>query len=122
VLALENPFREDERVQIFHQMVKAHRIRDLAKMISEITGVEVAHLENPRKEAAENDLHVRNDFFLNLGLKPITLNQGLMQEVTEVARRYAHRCDVSKIPSTSLWTREQREASARLEQSLETVV
>jgi UDP-sulfoquinovose synthase len=121
-LALENPPQKNERVKIFNQMVETHRIRDLAKMVSEMTGVEVAHLENPRKEAAENDLHVRNDFFLKLGLKPITLNQGLMQEVTDVARRYAHRCDVSKIPSTSLWTREQREASARLEQSLETVV
>jgi UDP-sulfoquinovose synthase len=67
----------------------------------------VSFTANPRKEDAENDLHVRNDLFLDLGLEPTTLDDGLLAEVTDVAKRYAHRADVSKIPCTSTWTKKQ---------------
>ena len=56
-----------------------------------LTGAEVHHVPNPRQEADENELVVANDGFRELGLKPITLAEGLMQDVTEIARRYADR-------------------------------
>jgi UDP-sulfoquinovose synthase len=102
-LALDNPPARDERVKIFNQMTETHRVRDLAKMISDMSGVDIQFLENPRYEADENDLHVDNRCFLELGLSPITLEQGLMSEVIDVSRKYAHRCDISKIPCHSYW-------------------
>ncbi len=107
-LALENPPAKGERVKILNQMTETHRVRDLAEMISEMTGAEVAYLDNPRKEAAENDLHVKNDLFLDMGLNPTTLSEGLLLEVTDIARKYKDRADMSKIPSTSVWTKEQK--------------
>ncbi len=56
-------------------------------------GVDIAYLPNPRREAEENDLIVRNDQFLALGLQPTTLSEGLLGEGTEIARHYAHRAD-----------------------------
>ncbi|MDZ7824877.1 MAG: hypothetical protein U5R48_01180 [Gammaproteobacteria bacterium] len=88
-------------------MTETHRVRDLAGLVSGLTGAEVAWLPNPRKEAEENELEVRNEQFLALGLDPITLEEGLLDEILDVARRYAHRVDPSRIPSTSAWTREQ---------------
>lgn len=106
-LALENPPERGERVKILNQMTETHRVRDLAQLVSEITGAKIAFVNNPRKEDAENDLHVRNDLFLDLGLNPTTLSQGLLGEVTNIAKKYAHRADLEKIPCTSVWTRDQ---------------
>ena len=107
-LALENPPAKGDRVKIINQMTETHRVRDLAELIAEISDAEVAYVPNPRKESAENDLHVHNETFLKLGLKPTTLSEGLLQEVEEVARKYSDRVDRSKIPAQSLWTSAQQ--------------
>jgi UDP-sulfoquinovose synthase len=98
-------------VRIINQMTETHRVRDLAGMIADMTGTEIAILPNPRNEADENDLHVANDTFLSMGLEPMTLAEGLMDEVTQIARRYSDRCDRSKVRSVSYWNR-IREAAA----------
>ena len=105
-LALADAPAAGERVKIFNQMTETHRVRDLAEMVAGLTGARVAYLPNPRKEADENDLVVRNDQFLALGLNPTTLQEGLLEEVVDVAKKFAHRIDRTRVPAVSAWTRD----------------
>jgi UDP-sulfoquinovose synthase len=104
-LALMNPPTAGSRVKILNQMTETHRVRDLAKMVSEMIGIPVEFMKNPRFEADENDLYVDNKSFIEMGLNPITLNKGLLLEVHEIAAKYKVRCDRDKIPARSLWRR-----------------
>ena len=110
-LAIANPPKCGERVKIMNQMTETHRVRDLAEMICGLTGADVAFLPNPRAEADENDLHVENKCLLGLGLQPITLQDGLLNDITEVARAYAHRADLTKVPCVSAWNADRLAAT-----------
>lgn len=105
-LAIKNPPSPD-RVHIMNQMTETHKVRDLAALVAEKASAEVEYVSNPRNEDDENELRVANDSLIKLGLSPITLEDGLLSEIAEISRRYADRCDKSKIPCHSLWTKNQ---------------
>ncbi len=109
-LAIDNPPAAGEKVRIYNQMTESHKVKDLAEKVAAVTGAKLNHLPNPRKEAIENDLIVDNRCLIELGLKPTTLDDGLLGEVVDVARRWADRCDRSRIPCVSTWTHSQAAA------------
>jgi UDP-sulfoquinovose synthase len=78
-----------------------------------MTGAPIELLPNPRNEASRNDLCVDNRQLLGLGLQPVKLEDGLLREVTEIAERYAHRCDAERIPARSLWVHPTPDGDAR---------
>ena len=102
-IALDHPPANSDRVSVFNQVTETYRIDDLAKLVSKLTGAEIAYLPNPRKEAADNDLEVTRDRFLALGLDPTSLSDGLMEETLGIGVKYASRADFSKIVAKTVW-------------------
>ena len=102
-LAITNPPESGSRVQVLNQITETHQVLELAKLVGDTVGVEIAYLPNPRREAEENDLVVRNDQFLALGLQPTTLSEGLLEECTQIAAKYKNRADLTKIIARSVW-------------------
>ncbi|MBI9113104.1 NAD-dependent epimerase/dehydratase family protein [Maridesulfovibrio ferrireducens] len=102
-LAIESPPKHGDKVQIFNQVTETHKVRELAQLVANKSGAEIRFFDNPRTEDAENELIVRNDKFLSLGLNPIHLKDGLLAEVTNIAKKYQHRCDTKSIICTSVW-------------------
>jgi UDP-sulfoquinovose synthase len=102
-LAITNPPEAGDRPRVLNQITETHRVVELAKMVGDTMGVDIAYLPNPRQEAEENELRVRNDQFLALGLEPTTLSDGLLEECTDIAARYRHRADPTKIIARSVW-------------------
>jgi len=108
-IALNNPPAQGEKVQIFNQIAETLRVRDVAKLVAEKTGVDLNFIENPRQEAAENELEVSNRKFKGLGLDPILLdsNLGLIDDVNEIAKKYSDRCIKEKILPSSFWNKKR---------------
>ena len=48
-IALENPPARGDMVSVFNQVTETYRIGELAELIAKETGVEIAHLPNPRQ-------------------------------------------------------------------------
>ena len=103
VLALQDPPAAGDRVKIINQTTEQMRLLDLARRVVKLTGAEIAFYENPRLEAKENNLKMSNQTLLDLGLDPITLDDGLMGEICKTAYAYKDRCDQSKIAPSSFW-------------------
>lgn len=110
--AVNNPPPAGSQVEIFNQVAETHRVRDLAKMIDAKTRTGIDYISNPRNEAAENELEVRNDKFGNLGVDFKSLDENLFDEVSNIAQKYRHRADLQLVYPKSYWNKNRVAAAA----------
>lgn len=111
-LVLDNPPARNGKDRILNQVTETYTVRSLANLISQNSGVAVSMVDNPRNEAAENRLSVSNTTLIDMGLEPITLAYGLMEETRDIAARYKGRCQIEMIPCTSTWSKQNGPTAA----------
>ena len=111
--AINNPPKSGEKVEIFNQVAETLQVGNLAKLVAEKTGVGIRFLANPRKEDAENELEVSNRKFKLLGVSPKTLDEGLLDEVVNIAGKYQSRCDRTKVLPSAFWNKALADAAAK---------
>lgn len=103
-IALNNPPNKGDKVKIFNQITETHRLIDLANLIKKIIpNASIQFIDNPRKELIENSLEVSNNNFLELGLKPIYLNEEKILDIYNFITINTDIIDNTKILPISFW-------------------
>lgn len=92
-----------DRVRIMNQVAETHRLIDLAYKVSEITGTDIALVDNPRKELPENTLTVGKSRLEELGFRPTTMDESLLDEVITITQKYKARIKKDSIVSKARW-------------------
>jgi UDP-sulfoquinovose synthase len=116
-LATLNPADPGE-YRVFNQFTERFSLLDLAELVQRAgreygLTVEVNHLENPRVEAEEHYYNPKHTKLLDLGLKPHTLSETLIESMFGVIERYRDRVVSDVIMPTTTWAPRSRETSPR---------
>ena len=102
LLAAENK-KKFKGVQIFNQLTETHRLITLAKKIKKITNCKINHHKNPRFENENNTLIAKPVGLIELGLKPIYLDNDILTNEINIAKKYSHRVLKNSILAKSQW-------------------
>jgi len=102
LLAAENK-KKFNGVQIFNQLTETHRLITLAKKIKKITNCKINHHKNPRFENENNTLIAKPVGLIELGLKPIYLDNDILTNEINIAKKYSHRVLKNSILAKSQW-------------------
>ena len=105
-LAIANPPQRFDEVKIFNQTTEQLQLIELAETVAKITGGEIQHCSNPRVEAEANDLDLKNDQFLKLGLNPIKVDSRYLEEICTLAHKYRSRMNSEVVYCTSTWRKD----------------
>ena len=104
VLAIQNSPKSGDRVLIRNQMTETHRLTYLVEILKKnFPNTKVEYLDNPRNELVKNELEVKNEKFLELGLEPIYLNSDALKEIHNMVKDNKDRIDMRHIMPKSFW-------------------
>jgi len=100
--AIESP-PENDKVRIFNQVAETQTLIDLATIIEQQYGAEIKFYDNPRKEAAKNELEVHNEGLQSIGFNPILLNKALINDVEHIAEQLKDSVKLENILNSPKW-------------------
>jgi UDP-sulfoquinovose synthase len=104
-LALLNPPAQGE-FRVFNQFTESFSVRDMARLVKEVSPRPVAiaeGMDNPRVEREEHYFNAANTKLLDLGLEPHLLTAEVILGMLELIERHKDRVEVEAIAPTVQW-------------------
>jgi len=106
-IALLNPAARGE-FRVFNQFTEQFSVLELAQMVrgaGEKLGLQVSveHIADPRVEAEKHYYNAKHSKLIELGLKPHLLSDSLLDSLMNIALRYRHRIDTSRMMPQVYW-------------------
>jgi UDP-sulfoquinovose synthase len=104
-LALLNPPERGE-FRVFNQFTESFSVRDMARLVKEVSPrpVLIAEgMDNPRVEREEHYFNAANTKLLDLGLEPHLLTSDVILGMMELIERHKDRVEVEAIAPTVQW-------------------
>jgi len=104
-LALVNPPERGE-FRVFNQFTESFSVRDMARLVQEVSPrpVLIAEgMDNPRVEREEHYFNAANTKLLDLGLEPHLLTADVILGMLELVERHMDRVDIAAIAPTVQW-------------------
>jgi UDP-sulfoquinovose synthase len=116
-LATLNPAESGE-YRVFNQFTERFSLQDLAELVQRAgreygLTVRVNQIENPRVEAEQHYYNPKHTKLLDLGLKPHTLSETLIESMFGVIERYRDRIVPDVIMPKTTWAPKSRGTSPR---------
>lgn len=102
---MKMPLRSDGRVTVINQMTEVFRIKELAMMVSEISGVPIQHIDNPRNENENCGIEVNNDTIKSFRFNFNKVEKTLRSELFDVVECYKDNCRKELMMPTSFWSK-----------------
>lgn len=87
-LAARTPPNRNERVRIVNQYSEICTVNRLARHIADLTGAEISHVPNARREPEGNEFDVSRNTLLDLGFTPRTFARTLGAEIADLQGLY----------------------------------
>lgn len=112
-LACLNPAKPGE-FRVFNQFTEQFSVLDLALTVQSVAGqmgikVEIDHLVDPRVEAESHYYNAKHSRLADLGLKPHTLSDSLVDSLISISMRYRDRIDPALFAPQINWRSTQNE-------------
>lgn len=101
-LALENPPEEGE-FRVFNQFTQVYSVLELAELIANNYAVEIDMIPNPRVEEEDHFYMATHEGLPKLGLEPHFLDAEQINDLVQLARRYADNVDRTKLKPDIRW-------------------
>ena len=104
-LALVDPPERGE-FRVFNQFTESFSVRDMARLVKEVSPrpVLIAEgMDNPRVEREEHYFNAANTKLLDLGLEPHLLTADVILGMMELIERHKDRVEVEAIAPTVQW-------------------